>query len=913
MSVLHFTNSLASNGQTQCRLIRPAKDDDPPSLSTSSVSSMSIDQTRSAFPTFLPKLPVDLPQKRQTVQSDGGSLEQTPSQGQPEDKPRNQESEAAINDGTPTRRSVQAETGPSSFIYSSQDSRLPSTSTPGSSPGVRPVVYQDEDISSQRMSVTEVSNPSAERDKICSSPTWDKDHSRKERRATKRLEAERKELEQRLIRLEEAQARLESGVYERNSRRLTKKQPLGSSVRSTSANTERPRSSSAFSAFFSGSRRSSRSRANSVDGKDADASRRCSTDTPPTLPLILPERFGTAVSRELTASHGTSLIPSHQLQRLHTTAKSDDLHEHWKVAEAWQRNHEGHEFDTGMPGQKPEFNAGGSAVAANITRKDDPRTRIQTTEPSADLDRELFTATLGHERKSLRTRPPTGSSYPQANTATQSMLPSSRNSTHLESSQSAPDAVSTRITTARQLHHLATPENIHGPHNTKGFPTSPSMPGNATYKHPKKTRVDASPQTHPKIYKPSPLALNPFTTDDFDREHDTTMQSASTTRHTGHASLPQTPRFPQSHQYEETRGRSRLPVSTNPSETTPNRPKETTRNEKLQSFNGSLQSLSVNSNRPSENVQQRTPSFDTRLQQMSGEAWWANVTPPLKHAGRSRPSENVQPQTNKESLKRSSITPDVPVIRTQEILDRSHRSPNEVSESKPTLRCLNPPARSRSSSQSSSHASYDTAVEEVLDISKAHRSNLQAQAPGSPDANSSLSTSDAAVASEQPVNGTDANNTPPPLARDGSISMLRRRAKQKTKPPLPDQLVAKVFVICCHCNYWHDMPSEVYAKLACPERIPSESLLVRTFSRRNSFSRKTSLRNSLLNSDPSEHRRLPLPKRTLPTHDSQATRETQAAAGIPLTPPSCCWCGHHMSRSCCQGWTTLVQMRERHH
>lgn len=38
--------------------------------------------------------------------------------------------------------------------------------------------------------------------------------------------------------------------------------------------------------------------------------------------------------------------------------------------------------------------------------------------------------------------------------------------------------------------------------------------------------------------------------------------------------------------------------------------------------------------------------------------------------------------------------------------------------------------------------------------------------------------------------------------------------------------------------------------------------------------------------------------------------DSTAAQSVPL---SCCWCGHEMNRSCCQGWTTLVQMRERHH
>ncbi|KAJ5605094.1 hypothetical protein N7510_010248 [Penicillium lagena] len=60
---------------------------------------------------------------------------------------------------------------------------------------------------------------------ICASPTWNNNTARKEKRATRHLEAERRELEKRLLHLEEAQARLDSGIYDRNSRRLTKKHP----------------------------------------------------------------------------------------------------------------------------------------------------------------------------------------------------------------------------------------------------------------------------------------------------------------------------------------------------------------------------------------------------------------------------------------------------------------------------------------------------------------------------------------------------------------------------------------------------------------------------------------------------------------------------------------------------------------
>jgi hypothetical protein len=36
-------------------------------------------------------------------------------------------------------------------------------------------------------------------------------------------------------------------------------------------------------------------------------------------------------------------------------------------------------------------------------------------------------------------------------------------------------------------------------------------------------------------------------------------------------------------------------------------------------------------------------------------------------------------------------------------------------------------------------------------------------------------------------------------------------------------------------------------------------------------------------------------------------------ANLPSATVKCCWCEHQMSSSCCQGWTTLVQMRQRHH
>lgn len=81
------------------------------------------------------------------------------------------------------------------------------------------------------------------------------------------------------------------------------------------------------------------------------------------------------------------------------------------------------------------------------------------------------------------------------------------------------------------------------------------------------------------------------------------------------------------------------------------------------------------------------------------------------------------------------------------------------------------------------------------------------------------------------------------------------------------QTIGKMFVICCQCKFWHDMPSEAYANLAFPQGAPDT------------------------NAPPA------------------ATRD-----GVPVsTSVNCCWCCHKMSRTCCAGWTAIVNLRERHH
>lgn len=85
--------------------------------------------------------------------------------------------------------------------------------------------------------------------------------------------------------------------------------------------------------------------------------------------------------------------------------------------------------------------------------------------------------------------------------------------------------------------------------------------------------------------------------------------------------------------------------------------------------------------------------------------------------------------------------------------------------------------------------------------------------------------------------------------------------------------VAKLFVICCKCKFWHDLPSHLYELMAMPRKL----------SRRDS--------------------------------DEAGAGSSSAGAkeGRLDTMVQCPWCQHPMTTWCCAGWTTVVYLHERHH
>lgn len=101
--------------------------------------------------------------------------------------------------------------------------------------------------------------------------------------------------------------------------------------------------------------------------------------------------------------------------------------------------------------------------------------------------------------------------------------------------------------------------------------------------------------------------------------------------------------------------------------------------------------------------------------------------------------------------------------------------------------------------------------------------------------------------------------------------------KSNTAQGLDTKPIAKLFVICCKCKFWHDLPSNLYELMSSRQKL----------SRRNS-----------------DEGGGPQAEGSIGGVANDATLDTAV---------QCPWCQHYMTNYCCAGWTTVVYLHERHH
>ncbi|RDL42435.1 uncharacterized protein BP5553_02414 [Venustampulla echinocandica] len=84
-----------------------------------------------------------------------------------------------------------------------------------------------------------------------------------------------------------------------------------------------------------------------------------------------------------------------------------------------------------------------------------------------------------------------------------------------------------------------------------------------------------------------------------------------------------------------------------------------------------------------------------------------------------------------------------------------------------------------------------------------------------------------------------------------------------TRPQQAPEPIAKMFVICCSCKYFHDMPSKIYQCMAQPDNVVEDKAL--------------------------------------------------GVSGVISTSVKCPWCAHGMSTACCAGYAAVVYLSEKVH
>ncbi|RJE20869.1 hypothetical protein PHISCL_06792 [Aspergillus sclerotialis] len=707
----------------------------------------------------------------------------------------------------------------------------------------------------------------------------------KEKRASKRLEEERKEIERRFRKLEETELMKEATGSKRESRRLTKKQPIGRSSRSSSVSSDKSRSSiTHLATLFSRSKNGSRSRSNSVgrDGERAsiewlsteqtqsnNGSRTQPLPRPPSI--ILPERFGTAVSSKLGLKNNI-LLPVSMKQPDHASTEFANVRRplgYLNPAEAQNTNSQDGNTPFSYSPQRTHLN--GQEKPSDDALKS-PSKEISGAQQN--LDRSAFSANLSAGKRD------------------------GGNASHLVQ---IPPVLRCRVRGKLRSARI----NRQKMRSIKAS-SSGEFIGGYRYKKFKSSPLAAAPATSENINLPSK-----------DQEKKDSPISGISVKQMPTRTAPEEPASPLASSKLHGRGSRRL-------RKLPGSPSNTF----AKTATGSWTDLLNDATRLANNSSQflgrgSSKNQESRLQVLSGpDSKSENAihssrfpTGPRFYNGQT-PMSNVHtlnglrgPKSRPVSTK-SDPTVSIPLAhrnsdtsQSHSALEARHRSfqlPQHYSSStemvQPREKSNSIP--SRRPSQDSHSEDYNTA-DEAASIAESYSSVAQNLGPNNHSPGYSRGDDDKKTS-------TDINN--PELTQLSSCQKPQMTIPAKSVNGLQQgQSVAKVFVVCCHCGFWHDVPSEIFAKLSHTSVSPNPR-------GRGSPAHET---NGELRRNFPERPEERSPEPHINTSFNQASRK-KTIAQLPDSSYAsssvvhCSWCDHIISSSCCQGWHTVVNLRERH-
>lgn len=245
-----------------------------------------------------------------------------------------------------------------------------------------------------------------------------------------------------------------------------------------------------------------------------------------------------------------------------------------------------------------------------------------------------------------------------------------------------------------------------------------------------------------------------------------------------------------------------------------------------------------------------------------------------------RPIKSFQPPQGEElvrkpSVKRPHSTPELPTTSSKPMLPSPPVLPSLDFLPQLKHQPLIKPKRTSplATPERSERVSFPASSQFPLPSAPFLRSSADSHIP------SSNSAPDLKLPPRSPLRASTDGSLPSP---GGNPAHRRTMAllsfgKSNTAQGLDTKPIAKLFVICCKCKFWHDLPSNLYELMSSRQKL----------SRRNSDE---------VVGPPAEG--------SIGGLANDATLDTAV---------QCPWCQHCMTNYCCAGWTTVVYLHERHH
>ena len=116
--------------------------------------------------------------------------------------------------------------------------------------------------------------------------------------------------------------------------------------------------------------------------------------------------------------------------------------------------------------------------------------------------------------------------------------------------------------------------------------------------------------------------------------------------------------------------------------------------------------------------------------------------------------------------------------------------------------------------------------------------------------------------------------------------------------------LAKMFVICCKCKYWHDLPSKLYEAMALPRKIEKGDRIAQSVGAVTGGEESRKIGKGVAGKGKDKGKEVV---------GSPKGKGEVGVEGKVFTTVKCPWCEHGMSTACCAGWTAVVYLHERHH